>query len=166
MPERSCLVRAGDQDVDRGRADKRRQRQRQAQRRLGWRCRRDDPPRFLRQRERSRKERRRMAVVAETQQDQIERRPLPVKTAPQRALVVASRDVRVGKLGGHSVDIRRRTRHMIQQRRFRHSEIAARILGRNVTLVSPEHMHMRPRDHGWTRRREEAVQGSRRIPAS
>src|SRR5688572_21424232 len=98
-----------------------------------------------------------MAVVPETKQHEIEIWPLPVEAAPQRLLIVASSDVGVGPLGGHSVDIRRRTGHMIQQRLLRHSEIAARILRRNVALISPEHMHTCPRDRGWTLRRHEAV---------
>ena len=104
--------------------------------------------------------------LSDAEQDEIELRPLPDEMMPQRTFVVSRSHVCTGTLGRHWMDIGVWTRHMVQQRLFGHPVIAARILRRNVPLVSPEDLHIHPWDPGSKLGCEQAIERARRTPPS
>src|SRR5205807_5940154 len=93
------------------------------------------------ERRRIRKERGGVAVLAESQEDAVEawrpRRDTRQLTLEQRC-IVARRSIEVRGVGGHSVHMLRRDRHMIEQRGARHVVVAALVVGRGRTLIAEE----------------------------
>ena len=93
-------------------------------------------PAPLVQRGRAGKQRRRVAVGADAEHQDVER-------GRQQALVLARRRVPVGALGLHAVDPRGGNRHPREQRRAHHPVVAVGVVRRHRALVAEEHVHPR-----------------------
>ena len=100
---------------------------------------RHDQPAPLVQRVRARKQRRRVPVRADAEDQDVER-------GRQQLLVVARGGVPVGALGLHAVDLRGGDRHPGEQGRAHHPVVAVGVVRRHRALVAEEHVHPGPVD--------------------
>ncbi len=88
----------------------------------------------------------RVAVIAETQQDQVEAGNVPVR---ERQMVLQNLFIfESGDLGlifsRHPMNVFRQHGHLGEKRFPGHAKIALRVIGRNAALVSPEKANLLP----------------------
>src|SRR5690349_7118602 len=106
-----------------------------------------------------------MSLRSESEEQQVEYRGLTGEMTLQRRFIISSGRLGTRDVRRHWMDIRRWTRNMIKERFLRHQKVTVCIVRRNIPLVSPEHVHIRPWDLFSKPRRQQTVERSRRAPA-
>ena len=101
---------------------------------------------------------------SETEKNEIEARSLASEERSQRGFIVSSRSIRRSEVRRHRMDIRCRTRDVIQERLLRHPVVALGVEEGHVTLVSPEDMHQGPWNLLFEARCQSTVERSRSAP--
>ena len=82
----------------------------------------------------------------EAQMDELEARPVRAKIASQDSFMLLCGIVRRGEVHRHRMDVRGRTRDVVEERVLRHPVVALRVVSWQVALIAPEHMHVVPED--------------------
>ena len=91
-----------------------------------------------------------VAVGRDPEEHQVEPRQSRLEVAADQGLVLPRRLLRIVMVCRHWVDVLRRDGDAVEKRQTGQPVVAARVIGRHVSLVAPEEVNPRPRD----RRRE------------
>src|ERR1700722_1807258 len=96
----------------------------------------------------ARKERRRVRILAKSEQHQLEARKLTTRETEVTAQFVLVSECRFfGRLlAQHPMDLRGLQRELREQRPHRHRVVAGGVVGRHAAFVAPEKLHLFPVD--------------------